>query len=220
MKVLPADENRISLLSENPSNRSVFGAPAADGSAESVHAESAHVQLTTGDRSETRVDSMRKPSATESGWPCPVKILSISLSDVDQAALCKILQEVSPDPDRNCRWVVHPISSLASAAEELVGQEIPIVISETKLSPGTWQTILDQISRLTRPPLLIVASRLADERLWAEALNLGAWDVLTKPFDTEEVTRIVALAWRHWNESREALSATGRRSGRNLSDGS
>ena len=31
-------------------------------------------------------------------------------------------------------------------------------------------------------PLVIVASHLADDQLWAEALNLGAHDVLAKPF--------------------------------------
>jgi CheY-like chemotaxis protein len=38
------------------------------------------------------------------------------------------------------------------------------------------------------PPMLIVTSRLADDYLWAEALNLGAYDVLAKPFDASEVS--------------------------------
>jgi FixJ family two-component response regulator len=46
---------------------------------------------------------------------------------------------------------------------------------------------------------LIVASRLADDHLWAEALNLGAWDVLAKPFDRREVFRSVKSAWQHWH---------------------
>jgi FixJ family two-component response regulator len=43
--------------------------------------------------------------------------------------------------------------------------------------------------------MLIVTSRLADEHLWAEALNLGAYDVLAKPFDQEEVIRVLSSAW-------------------------
>jgi DNA-binding response OmpR family regulator len=46
----------------------------------------------------------------------------------------------------------------------------------------------------------MVTSRLADERLWAEALNLGAYDVLAKPFDGREVIRILSLAWQHWQD--------------------
>ena len=34
--------------------------------------------------------------------------------------------------------------------------------------------------------------------LWAEALNLGAYDVLAKPFDAAEVTARVSLAVLYW----------------------
>jgi len=44
------------------------------------------------------------------------------------------------------------------------------------------------------PPLLIVASRLADERLWAEVLNLGGYDVLLKPFEPAELRRVIGNA--------------------------
>jgi len=48
------------------------------------------------------------------------------------------------------------------------------------------------------PPPLIVTSRLADERLWAEVLNLGAFDVIAKPFDRMETMRVISAAWRAW----------------------
>jgi DNA-binding response OmpR family regulator len=48
--------------------------------------------------------------------------------------------------------------------------------------------------------MLIVTSRLADDRLWAEALNLGAYDVIAKPFEASEVVRIAGLACAHWNQ--------------------
>jgi DNA-binding response OmpR family regulator len=60
--------------------------------------------------------------------------------------------------------------------------------------------MLDHLTLLPDPPLLIVTSRLADERLWAEALNLGAWDVLAKPFDADEVIRIIGIACQHWED--------------------
>jgi hypothetical protein len=43
---------------------------------------------------------------------------------------------------------------------------------------------------------LVVASRLADERLWAEVLNLGGHDVLAMPFDAHEVRRVMESAVR------------------------
>jgi len=51
---------------------------------------------------------------------------------------------------------------------------------------------LARIKLLPTPPLLIVTSRHADEYLWAEALNLGAYDVVAKPFDSHELSRVVS----------------------------
>jgi FixJ family two-component response regulator len=51
---------------------------------------------------------------------------------------------------------------------------------------------------LPNAPSFIVTSRLADDRLWAEALNLGAYDVLAKPFERLELVRSVSSAWLHW----------------------
>jgi FixJ family two-component response regulator len=54
--------------------------------------------------------------------------------------------------------------------------------------------------------MLIVTSGLADAHLWAEVLNLGGYDVLAKPFDDQEVQRVVAGAWRQQqNRSEFAL---------------
>ena len=42
-----------------------------------------------------------------------------------------------------------------------------------------------------REPQVIVTDQNADARFWAEALNLGACDFLTRPFDPPEVQRIL-----------------------------
>jgi hypothetical protein len=39
-----------------------------------------------------------------------------------------------------------------------------------------------------------VTFRTADERLWAEVLNLGGYGVLAQPFDANEVKRVAKLA--------------------------
>jgi hypothetical protein len=161
------------------------------------------LQLTRSNRKPTGVGSMKKPPGAETSSISTIAVLSVSPSNADHAALRKILQEPTPNIDTNCRWVLYSASTVSLTLKALWEREIPIVISEDNLLAGTWRTILQCISLLPDPPLLIVASRLADERLWAEALNLGAWDVLAKPLDTQEVIRVVASAWRHWQEHRE-----------------
>ena len=72
--------------------------------------------------------------------------------------------------------------------------------------PGAWQMMLEHISAFPDPPVIVVTSRLADERLWAEALSLGAYDVLVKPFDAREVIRILSLARQYWRDRHRVCS--------------
>jgi len=95
-------------------------------------------------------------------------------------------------------WKLFQARDLDAARDLLRQQEIAVVLCERNLLPGTWIDVLEQIQALPRTPSLIVTSRLADERLWVEALNLGAWDVLAKPFDRNELIRSVKSAWQHW----------------------
>jgi len=76
-------------------------------------------------------------------------------------------------------------------------QEIPVVICEDSLPDGDWKWLLAELNQMLVRPRLIVSSRLADERLWAEVLNLGAFDLLQRePFEPEEVLRVTESAWR------------------------
>ena len=77
-------------------------------------------------------------------------------------------------------------SQLASAA---------VVLTEARL-PGRrgWKNILYELQRAPAPPPLIVVDRLASEALWAEVLNLGGYDVLSKPLDATEVLHCVEAA--------------------------
>ncbi|MGO9255725.1 MAG: response regulator [Bryobacteraceae bacterium] len=135
-------------------------------------------------------------------------VLSVSPNHEDCVSLERIFKS---------GWTVIASATVASALSVLREMTIPIVVCDSDLAPGTWGEMLDHISLLPDPPLLIVSSRLADDRLWAEALNLGAWDVLAKPFDTEEASRIVSFAWQHWqdrhgvhcNRTRQRKAATG-----------
>jgi DNA-binding response OmpR family regulator len=98
---------------------------------------------------------------------------------------------------------LYQADSLASALAVICRREIGVVICESDLSPGTWIDMLEELRLLRDAPPLIVTSRLADEKLWAEALNLGAYDVLAKPFERRELVRSVNLAWLHWYHQHE-----------------
>ena len=119
-----------------------------------------------------------------------VTVLSVSPIEEDQACLQGIFT--------HSNWTLHSALTLVSALDILRDHEVSVVLCERDLRPGTWKDLLEQITPMLDPPVLVVASRLADERLWAEALNWGVYDVLAKPYDTQEVLRVVSSAWRHW----------------------
>jgi len=140
---------------------------------------------------------MRTPFSVETPGDV-IRILSVTANEEDHSALNSML----PPP----KWIVSKSLTLASGLTQLrKGVPPPLILCERDLFPGSWKEMLDGIKRLSDPPLLIVTSRLADEQLWAEALNLGAYDVLAKPFEVTEVNRILSLAWLHWRRMHERL---------------
>lgn len=103
---------------------------------------------------------------------------------------------------RNCLPVDAPhldtAGNYTQAAGLLQANSFTVVLSERDLPDGSWRDVLNAAELCRSAPLLIVASRHADERLWAEVLNLGGFDVLMKPFDFMETTRVLAMACRQW----------------------
>jgi len=142
---------------------------------------------------------MQRPTASDRAATRVVTVLSVSPHEEDHECLQSIFS--------HSKWKLCKASTLASALAMLGEQEMPVILCERDLLPGTWRDMLAPISDSPSRPLLLVSSRLADEQLWAEALNLGAYDVLAKPFDSREVFRSVSLAWLHWKHCQDGARA-------------
>ncbi len=143
---------------------------------------------------------MRTPRGKggKSDGAATVTILSASPIEEDHSSLKRIL--TGDCHWANSSWILTRSFDVHSTIVALEQFNVSIVFCETQLTTGTWRDVLSHISALDDPPLLIVTSRRADERLWVEALNVGAFDVLSKPYDTEEVKRATASAWEHWQQ--------------------
>jgi DNA-binding response OmpR family regulator len=81
----------------------------------------------------------------------------------------------------------------------------PLVLCDEVLPDGSWKDMLRLMQKQPDPNYLIVTSPNADDHLWAEVLNLGAYDVLAKPFHSTEVFRSIGLAWRQWSDTRKSV---------------
>ncbi len=100
--------------------------------------------------------------------------------------------------------------SLGSAVRFLQDHAISVIVTERELPGGTWRDVLETVRPLPSSPPVIVTSLHADEQLWAEALNLGAYDVLAKPLNKAEILRVLHSAWIKTEEvPRSSMRATG-----------
>jgi DNA-binding NtrC family response regulator len=128
---------------------------------------------------------------------CRVHVLAVSPSESDHRSLAHIFGHTAWEFDTAC--------SIEEASAKLLTTPTPVLLCEENLPDGTWKDLLALAERQANPCYVVVTSQCADDRLWAEVLNLGAYDVLAKPFDSKEVFRVVGLAWRHWLDLRKSV---------------
>jgi len=119
-----------------------------------------------------------------------VKVLLISPFDEDHQHLRGIL--------KHSNWQQFGARTQRESFEFLRENVTPVVICESELPDGAWQDVLSHLARMRCPPVLVVTSRMADDRLWSEVLNLGGYNVLAKPLNMKEVFHVVGLAWLSW----------------------
>jgi len=100
---------------------------------------------------------------------------------------------------RRLDWRLFEAPDRRGAMRCLRSKPVHVVIAQTEVPDWNWKQMLQDLRRLALPPQLIVTSRHADNYLWAEALNVGVYDVLLQPFERDEVERVVASARRHFN---------------------
>jgi DNA-binding NtrC family response regulator len=122
----------------------------------------------------------------------PVTILLVSAHRSDRTSLQQILA--------HSYWRLRVCTNCRDGLTLLRQARMPVVICDAEQGDD-WQWLLHEVAAMPAPPRLIVSSRLADERLWAEALNLGGYDVLATPFDPDEVLRACFLAWQNWESA-------------------
>jgi DNA-binding NtrC family response regulator len=145
---------------------------------------------------ETNMDLRTQAAPATEG---AISILLIGPLDSRRCALRNIL---TPP-----QWEIREATTFSEAVGILDNRGIAVTICDTEIEDGNWQVLLADLQSRANPPNLIVSSRLADERLWAEVLNLGGYDVLVQPFDRGEVLRVARMAWMAWRHKCQSRTA-------------
>lgn len=115
-----------------------------------------------------------------------LRVLFVSSRCEDAGTLSRMLK---PDPIE-----FEHVSSLQDARQNLGRGLYGAVLTEAYLPDGDWKDVLGITWELGTCPAVVVTHRFADDRFWAEVLNLGCYDMLVQPFDAREVRRILTSA--------------------------
>ncbi len=101
-------------------------------------------------------------------------------------------------------WNVREAASYDEAANLMEDGPPAVIACDAELPDGDWKDLFHLAAALENPPPVVVVSRHADERLWAEVLNAGGYDLLARPFESVEVLRVMDMASRHGRTSAAA----------------
>ena len=83
------------------------------------------------------------------------------------------------------------VESLDQARTRLNQLDYDVILTEADLPDGRWLDVLHLVRESPQETEVIVTDPRADAHFWAEALNLGAYDLLAQPFYEPEVRRIL-----------------------------
>lgn len=121
-------------------------------------------------------------------------VLAVTIREEDRGALERIFLSAG--------WRFHHATDCRSAFRLIEEFDIPVVICDTQFGQCCWRDLHAQAAKSPTAPAVIVASRAADDFLWAEVLNVGGFDVLAKPFEKQEVLWAARTAWEEWQVRR------------------
>jgi len=120
----------------------------------------------------------------------PVRLLIVGRSEPELRALHSMTAQTC--------WQVSEARNSIAAVATVSSRQSGVVLVEHDVVTGNWARLISAFRHDPRAPRVIVYSSWADERLWAEVLSRGGFDVLNIPFDRNEVLRSIHVAWMSW----------------------
>lgn len=106
-------------------------------------------------------------------------------------------------------WRILGARNFSEGVSLLRAQPVALVVAECDLGECSWAELLDEIRAVdwSPAPRLIGISRRADERLWADMLSRGAYDLLLKPLHHSEVSWVIRQGFLDWKGEHERTAA-------------
>ena len=126
----------------------------------------------------------------------PLAILAVGQDEQDRC----VLRQASS----RSGWALSTVGTVAEATRFLERHPTCVIFCNRHLPDGGWRDLSEAAASRGLQANVIVTSRLADDHLWAEVLNLGGYDVLATPLNASEVLQAVESASRSWRYPKAA----------------
>jgi DNA-binding NtrC family response regulator len=121
--------------------------------------------------------------------PNKPRVLAIGVSAQDQGRLSEIAQSAS--------WELVLRPTLEEGVTLLRTNEHFIVVVLDRDLPGVvWRQAISTLAALVPGARVMLASSVNDDMLWQGVIEEGGYDVLSKPFRSDQVLRSILHA--HW----------------------
>jgi DNA-binding NtrC family response regulator len=130
------------------------------------------------------------------GAPGRITIVALVVNDYDR----NVLRGIS---DRE-PIEIHFAESRVDAWDALNRLNSPLILYDRDWPDAEWRTTVQTFAASPQRSCVILASRVADDNLWQELIRCGGYDLLAKPFRTDDVARALKLALSYWSSARAA----------------
>ena len=89
---------------------------------------------------------------------------------------------------------IHSANTLGNAKARLQATKARVMLTDITFERGGWEDAMRMAARLPFRAALVLVSPFADQRLWIDALEYGAYDLILEPFHAEELSWILENA--------------------------
>lgn len=93
----------------------------------------------------------------------------------------------------DCLHVIS-VHSYREAVITMARQHVALLLCDEALVDGSWKDLLGQMAMMPEPPRLVLLVSAANPTVLAEALDLGAYDALSKPLGASDLRQLIARA--------------------------
>jgi DNA-binding NtrC family response regulator len=119
--------------------------------------------------------------------PDQVNLLAITRGAEEEESLRRIADSL--------HWDVSIAGSSAEAIQLLRDRPMPLVICDRDLPGEDWRATVAEIAARRDVLCVVLASRVIDDYLWDEVIKQRGYDVVSKPFEADQLRRAVTFAW-------------------------